>query len=48
MEKMRFHWEKESKTGNFIVTAYSVEECMKIAEKEILKAGAEMTDWYSI
>jgi hypothetical protein len=48
VEKMRFHWEKQGKTGSFTVTASSVDECIKVAEEEIKKAGAELMDWHSV
>jgi hypothetical protein len=48
MEKMRFHWEKDGKKGSFKVESFTVEDCMRVAESEIQKFGAEMVDWYSI
>ena len=47
MEKMKFHWEDDkSNTGSFVVTASSVDECIKIAEEET--KDADITDYYSI
>lgn len=48
METMQFEWEKGEQTGSFKVTAFSVKECMEMAEKEIQEFGGEMIDWYSI
>lgn len=48
MEKMRFHWEKDDKSGSFTVTADSDDECIDIAETEIEKAGAELVNYYSV
>lgn len=51
MERMRIHWEKTDRVfgcGSFTVEAFTIEECMKIAEEEIDKFGGEMVDWYSI
>ncbi|MGE8078281.1 hypothetical protein [Peribacillus loiseleuriae] len=35
MEKMKFHWEKGNKKRSFTITAFSVDERIKIAEKGI-------------
>lgn len=48
MEKMKFIWDMEDKTGSFIVSASSVQECIKVAEKATEKAGAELVDWYPV
>ncbi|MGM7720676.1 hypothetical protein [Metabacillus sp. Hm71] len=48
MYKMKFHWEKDDKTGSFTVEAMTVEQCIEMAEEEIKNGKAEMVDWYVI
>lgn len=48
MEEMRFHWEKGGSAGSFTVTADSDDDCIRIAEKEIELARAELVDYYSV
>jgi hypothetical protein len=48
MERMKFHWEKNGKTGFFLVEARNAEECIQTAKEEAREEGAELTDWYSV
>jgi hypothetical protein len=49
MEKMRFHWKNGDRKGSFTVTAFSIEECIKMAEEEVKESeGYVITDYYAI
>lgn len=49
MEKMVFHWENGDRKGSFTVTAFSVEECIKIAEEEVKESeGYVITDYFTV
>lgn len=48
MVTYKFEWEKDGRSGNFVITALSDEECVKVGNKEVEDFGGEVLDYYQV